>query len=202
MSGFGWSRPRRSSSRQPRRTPRGGARDGADPAYRGAPEAVRRRCTGRAGHAQVAAQPVSRFAAPRRCRRAERGVPPCLARHLSRPLLRPEAPGRGARTRTAFSAAIAVARYYYESHTWLVALEYYAKAVDIFQPSRSGTRADLDGALVHAAELYAYQRSDPVGPDPISNASRAERFRRRKRPCTSSSAPGCCGQFSRAIPWV
>ena len=64
-------------------------------------------------------------------------------------------------TRTAFSATLAVARYYYGSHTWLAALEYYTKAVAMFQTSRSGTRADLDGALVHAAELYAYQRNDP-----------------------------------------
>ena len=65
-------------------------------------------------------------------------------------------------TRPAYSATLAVARWYYASHTWLAALEYYAKAVDIFQASRSGTRADLDGALVHAAELCAYQLNDAV----------------------------------------
>jgi len=64
-------------------------------------------------------------------------------------------------SRPAYSAALAVAGYYYDSRTWLAALEYYAKAVDIFQDGRSGTRADLDLALVHAAELSAYQLNDP-----------------------------------------
>jgi ligand-binding sensor domain-containing protein len=60
----------------------------------------------------------------------------------------------------AFSATLAVARYYSSTRTWLAALEYYAKAVDIFQEGRSGTRADLDIALVHACEITAYQLDD------------------------------------------
>ncbi len=64
-------------------------------------------------------------------------------------------------SRSAFTAALAVAKYYYDSRSWLAALEYYAKAVDIFQESRSGTRADLDLVLVHAAEISTYQLNDP-----------------------------------------
>lgn len=64
-------------------------------------------------------------------------------------------------SRAAYSAALAVARYYYDSRTWLAALEYFAKAVDIFQEARSGTRSDLDLALVHASELSTYRLNDP-----------------------------------------
>jgi tetratricopeptide (TPR) repeat protein len=64
-------------------------------------------------------------------------------------------------SRPAFSATLAVAGYYYDSRTWLAALQYYAKAVEIFQESRSGTRADLDFALVHASELSTWQLNDP-----------------------------------------
>src|SRR5208283_2587073 len=63
-------------------------------------------------------------------------------------------------SRPAFSAALAVATHYYDSRTWLAALEFYEKAVDIFQDGRSGTHADLDLALVHASELSTYRRND------------------------------------------
>jgi tetratricopeptide (TPR) repeat protein len=64
-------------------------------------------------------------------------------------------------SRPAYSATLAVAKYYYDSRTWLASLEFYSKAVDIFQDARSGARADLDLALVHAAELSVYQLDDP-----------------------------------------
>jgi hypothetical protein len=64
-------------------------------------------------------------------------------------------------SRPAFSATLAVARYYSGTRAWLAALEYYAKAVDIFQDGSSGTRGDLDMALVHACEISAYQLNDP-----------------------------------------
>jgi ligand-binding sensor domain-containing protein len=64
-------------------------------------------------------------------------------------------------SRPAFSATLAVARYYTATHEWLASLEYYAKAADMFEESRSGTRADLDIALVHASEVSAYQVNDP-----------------------------------------
>jgi ligand-binding sensor domain-containing protein len=69
-----------------------------------------------------------------------------------------DAPG----SRAAFTSTLAVAAQYYESREWLAALEYYSTAVDIFSAGRSGTRADLDLALVHAAEISAYQLNDAV----------------------------------------
>jgi len=60
-------------------------------------------------------------------------------------------------SRAAFSAVVAVARYYYDSHEWLASLDYFSKAVDLFQENRSGTRLDRDLALLHAAELSAYR---------------------------------------------
>jgi hypothetical protein len=63
-------------------------------------------------------------------------------------------------SRPAYSATLAVARYYYDSRTWRASLEYYVKAADIFKEGSSGTRADLDLALVHAAELSTYQLDD------------------------------------------
>ncbi len=64
-------------------------------------------------------------------------------------------------SRPAFTAALSVAKYYYDARSWLAALGYYEKAVDTFQGERSGTRADLDLALVHAAELSTYRLNDP-----------------------------------------
>ena len=65
-------------------------------------------------------------------------------------------------SRAAFASAMAVGRYYYASHAWLAALEYYEKAVQLFQPGSSGTRTDFDQALLHAAEVCTYQLSDPA----------------------------------------
>jgi ligand-binding sensor domain-containing protein len=63
-------------------------------------------------------------------------------------------------SRAAFTAVSAVARYYYDSRQWLSALEYFTRAVDLFQENRSGTRLDRDVALLHAAELSAYRLGD------------------------------------------
>jgi tetratricopeptide (TPR) repeat protein len=63
-------------------------------------------------------------------------------------------------SRPAYVAALAVAKHYYDSRTWLAALEFYEKAVGIFQDARSGTHADLDLALVHASELSTYRLND------------------------------------------
>jgi tetratricopeptide (TPR) repeat protein len=63
-------------------------------------------------------------------------------------------------TRAAFSALMTVARYYYDSRQWLPALEFFTRAVEIFQENKSGTRLDRDLALLHAAELSAYRLSD------------------------------------------
>jgi tetratricopeptide (TPR) repeat protein len=87
------------------------------------------------------------------------------ARYFLQKLL-DSAPG----SRPAFSATLAVARSYAAAHTWLVSLEYYAKAVEIFQEGRSGTRGDLDVALVHACEISAYQ---------LNNSDRARLYFQR-----------------------
>jgi tetratricopeptide (TPR) repeat protein len=63
-------------------------------------------------------------------------------------------------SRAAFSSAMAVATYYTRSHAWLASLEFYEKAAALFQPGSSGTRADLDRALLHAAEVSTYQLDD------------------------------------------
>jgi hypothetical protein len=63
-------------------------------------------------------------------------------------------------SRAAFSASMAVGKYYYDSRSWLAAQQYYSQAVQLFQVGRSGTRADLDQALLHAAELTTYRLDD------------------------------------------
>ncbi len=63
-------------------------------------------------------------------------------------------------SRAAFSAAAAVARWYYDGRQWLAALEYYTRAVDLFREGKSGTRLDRDLVLLHAAELSAYRLGD------------------------------------------
>jgi len=63
-------------------------------------------------------------------------------------------------SRAAFAAVTAVARFYYDSRQWLPALEYFTRAVDLFQENRSGTRLDRDVVLLHAAELSAYRLGD------------------------------------------
>ncbi len=63
-------------------------------------------------------------------------------------------------SRAAFSATVAVGKYYYDSHSWLASLGYYEVAVRLFQPGLSGTRVDLDQALLHAAEVCTYQLQD------------------------------------------
>lgn len=88
------------------------------------------------------------------CELADRDV--YRARYFLQKLI-DSAPG----SRQAFSATLAVARYYAGAREWLASLEYYAKAVDIFEDGRSGTRADLDIALVHACEIAAYQLDSP-----------------------------------------
>jgi len=73
-------------------------------------------------------------------------------------------------SRPAFSATLAVARYYAGTRAWLASLEYFGKAVDIFEEGRSGTRGDLDIALVHACEISAYQ---------LNNSDRARLYFQR-----------------------
>ena len=60
-----------------------------------------------------------------------------------------------------FRAAVAVARYYYARRAWDSSLEYYRGALDAWRSGASGPRADLDAALLRAAELSLYQADDP-----------------------------------------
>ena len=70
--------------------------------------------------------------------------------------------GAAPSSRAAFAAAVALGRYYYDLHAWLASLEYYTRAVSLFHAGSSGTRADLDAALLHSAELCTWRLDDPV----------------------------------------
>ncbi len=74
-------------------------------------------------------------------------------------LLLEDFPGSGA----AFAAAVAVGRHYYDTRAWDASLEYYRGAVDAFRTGASGPRAELDAALLRAAELSLYHAEDPAG---------------------------------------
>ena len=63
-------------------------------------------------------------------------------------------------TSISFSTTILVARHYYDTRAWLLSLEYYQQAIDLFKEGTSGSRKDLDLALLRATELALYQTRD------------------------------------------
>lgn len=68
-----------------------------------------------------------------------------------------EAPG----TEAAFHGSLAMAEYYYNTRSWMAALEYYRGALDGFKEGASGRREGLDLTLLRCAELSLYHEYDP-----------------------------------------
>lgn len=66
-------------------------------------------------------------------------------------------------SRPAFASSILLADYYYRQRDWLLSLSLYTDAVEGFRDGISGSPAQLDQALLRAAELSLYHNADLAG---------------------------------------